>query len=618
MKKYSLKEEMKNEIKNVFEGYENIEKKRHAIQRYNIYIIMFLLGFIMTIINWSKSGIEFGFSIIMTLVGLIGQLLLIRKKVRFAGIFVAIIYIIFCSCAIINGINDGFAVLWTCMVPMGAMVIFELRTGTILCIIDIIVIFAIFYTPIYNYIYDYGDTFRCRFPILFASICIFSVIVEWVRFKDFNEVKKANLKLNYMAYKDQLTDVDNFNRFREKARSIMDKNKDTYYVMVAIDINKFKVINDKYGYKFGNEVLISLSNELRNICDEHEAFARVNADNFVMLLSYYDKDLLDVRIMNINELLRHCNYKYNLIINYGIYLIDDKSIDIWTLYDRALMAMELSYENESNNYNYYNEEIRKKLLNERFMEESMENALINKEFLVYFQPKYNLKKGKYTGAEALVRWRKDDGTIIPPGDFLSFFEKKGYITKIDLFVLVNVCERMKNWMDNGISLPVISVNISKMDIYKERFMEKVVEIVDSYNIPHEYIELEMTETLAAENLKEFITFANNCKRSGFKVSMDDFGSGYSSLTMLKELPIDIIKLDKSMFSDSISDDNFKKGIIIIEQVIKLSKKLDMKVVAEGIESKELVDLLKEMDCDMIQGFYYGKPMISDEFEKLLK
>ena len=454
---------------------------------------------------------------------------------------------------------------------------------------------------------------QVRYPLYIFSATVLATVKEWISFVGYKNLAKANKSLEELVYIDSVTGIPNFNKFKKDSLELLINNKHLKYIIIAIDIQGFKIINDKYGYIFGNEILSNLGDEFKKICSEKECYAREGADRFTLLLNYEDDDLLELRIMNINERLKFSTPKHTLRLNYGIYRVEDSNMDMWTLYDRALMAKEISKKNNLLDYSFYNEEIRRKLLSEKFMEESMDSALINKEFIVYYQPKYNLKEERYCGAEALVRWKMSNGVVIPPSEFISFFEKKGFITRIDMYVLKEVCINMSRWIKEGKEPIVISVNISKIDFYKDRILEDIISIVDYYNIPHKYIELEMTETLAAENLKKFCAFSNKCRNAGFLVSMDDFGSGYSSLTMMKDLSIDVIKIDKSMFPDNIYDESFKKGKVIIEHIINLSKELSMKVVAEGVEDKALVDELRSMNCDMIQGYYFGKPM---EYEKL--
>lgn len=611
---------LKNEVEEIFNNYDDSTKKREATQSFFVFLIIGTVGFIIMMLNLSEENIELMYTpAILSLLSFIGILLVIKKRVKLSGVIMCLEYITVFMSYFVLGFLKGYSIIWCLIIPLSAFILLGIKKGVVVNIINILLVCIILNLKVHGeyYFYNFNGIFIKEFPMMLCTLFFTAYIMEKVRDIDFNNLLEANNSLEKLVYSDGLTGAPNFNKFQKDAKELLENNLHLPYVVVAIDVDTFKVINDKYGYKFGNEILINIADELKKICGENEIYAREGADHFVMLLTYENINLLELRIMNINERLRHCNQKNIIRLSYGIYNVDDRSADISTLYDRALMAKSNSKGNDLIRYSFYNERIRKKLLSEKYMEESMDSALINKEFVIYYQPKYNLKKGKYGGAEALVRWHKKDGSIVPPSEFISFFEKKGFITKVDMYVLKEVCSTLRRWIDEGIEIVTVSVNISKIDFYKGSLLSDIIEIVDRYKIPHKYIELEMTETIAAENLEEFINFADRCREAGFSVSMDDFGSGYSSLTMMKELNIDIIKLDKSMFSDNIIDERFNKAKIIIEHIIDLSKQLNIKVVAEGIESKELVDILIEMNCDMIQGYYYGKPMLANEFKDLI-
>lgn len=609
-----MKERLKTDIFN----YEDKDKDRKAIENAILFFLISSIGlviFALDIIYDFNKYIEVTIGIIM--IGFIGEVLVIEKKLMLSSILMSTSYFLLSAILIYSGGNKGSGIIWTFIVPFGVYTVFKFRAGIIINFFILIISIVAFWTPINKYIYNYGIELQVRYPLYMFGAIVFATVKEWISSIGYKNLAKANKSLEKMVYFDSVTGIPNFNKFKKDSLELLLNNKNLKYIIVAIDIQGFKIINDKYGYIFGNEILVNLGDEFKKICNEKECYAREGADRFILLLNYEDNDLLELRIMNINERLKFSTPKHTLRLNYGIYKVEDRNLDTWTLYDRALMAKEISKKNDLLDYSFYNEEIRRKLLSEKFMEESMNSALINKEFVVYYQPKYNLKEERYCGAEALVRWQKSNGVVIPPSEFISFFEKKGFITKIDMYVLKEVCINMSRWIKEGKEPIVISVNISKIDFYKDSILEDIITIVDSYNIPHKYIELEMTETLAAENLKKFCAFSNKCRNAGFLVSMDDFGSGYSSLTMMKDLSVDVIKIDKSMFPDNIYDDNFKKGRVIIEHIINLSKELNMQVVAEGIEDKALVDELRLMNCDMIQGYYYGKPMEYDKLSKLI-
>ena len=258
--------------------------------------------------------------------------------------------------------------------------------------------------------------------------------------------------------------------------------------------------------------------------------------------------------------------------------------------------------------------MRSKLLKEQDIESHMEEALENKEFKVYLQPKYSPEGGRMGGAEALVRWISPTSGFISPGEFIPIFEKNTFIIQLDEYMLEEVCKLQRMWLDEGKTLVPISVNISRIHLLDEGLILMILHIVDYYKLPHDCIELELTESAFFDDKKKLIHTVEELKKNGFVVSMDDFGSGYSSLNTLKDLPFDVVKLDGEFFRKM---EDQTRSRIIIEDTITLAKHLELQVVAEGIEEKEQVEFLKSMGCDLIQGYYFAKPMPAEEFGKLL-
>ena len=263
---------------------------------------------------------------------------------------------------------------------------------------------------------------------------------------------------------------------------------------------------------------------------------------------------------------------------------------------------------------YYNDIEHQKMMKEKDMENMMEKALEEEQFIVYLQPKVSLKTGKVIGSEALVRWDNPINGLIPPNDFIPFFEKNNFIVKLDMYVFEKVCQILRKWIDEGIDVLPISVNLSRNHLQNSDFLKDYKNIQSKYQIPSELIEIELTETVVFENLEILRHIINEIHNCGYKCSMDDFGSGYSSLNVLKEIPVDILKLDKVFFGK----ENNQRANDIVESVIRLAKKLGMETIAEGIETIPQVELLRSMECDMIQGYVFSKPVPVDEFEKIIQ
>ena len=245
----------------------------------------------------------------------------------------------------------------------------------------------------------------------------------------------------------------------------------------------------------------------------------------------------------------------------------------------------------------------------------MDHALETEEFVVYFQPKYELDHYKPMGAEALVRWKKADGTIVSPGDFIPVFESNGFIIKLDYYVWDKVCQLIKNNLNHRGDSEVVSVNVSRVNLYNPEFLESLVNLVEKYKIPPKYLHLELTESAFSDDARMIQNAVDYLHKAGFTLLMDDFGSGYSSLNVLKDINIDVLKIDMRFLSKGPSEERSEK---ILEAVIKMAKSLDMQVIAEGVEEEKQVKMLKRLGCDYIQGYYFAKPMPKKDYIKLLQ
>lgn len=269
---------------------------------------------------------------------------------------------------------------------------------------------------------------------------------------------------------------------------------------------------------------------------------------------------------------------------------------------------------ENNSWFFYTDAFREKIGNEKDVLGQMEDALKNNEFIMYLQPKYNLHFNGYCGCEALVRWNHPEKGLIQPGSFIPIFEQSGFIKKLDMFMIEEVCKVLKRWEEKGLPEMAVSVNISRKNLEQAGFIPSVLEIADRYAIKRKNLEMELTESSIFEDTSRMIEVGKAFREYGFKMSMDDFGSGYSSINLLGSLPLDTIKMDQGFFSDNLKN---KRDYMVVKAMIDLVKKLGMTVVAEGIEKKEEVEILRALDCDIIQGYFFGKPMPLMEFEMLV-
>ncbi|MCL2698200.1 MAG: GGDEF domain-containing protein [Oscillospiraceae bacterium] len=419
-----------------------------------------------------------------------------------------------------------------------------------------------------------------------------------------------------LKYVDSLTGGPSFEKFLNDVRAVFDETPDdgnSIYSMISMDINKFRTVNDHLGYEEGGKILNKLANLIQAGLMEGEFYTRRSADSFCILIKYTS----DVDIFGrIETLINDAYYQieeYKLILSFGVYKIDDLTMDIRSIIDRADLARKTIKGNNESSSAFFDDNMLIKIREEKRIENIMEYALESNEFKVYLQPKYDLNnQSQIIGAEALVRWFRD-GKMIPPGGFIPIFEKNGFITKIDKFVFEEVCKQQKLWMNRKYDMRTISVNMSRMNLQEPNFVRDLYEICNKYNVPTKYFEIEITESVAFENLDILTRVFNELKNYGFHISIDDFGTGYSSLNMLKNLPVDVLKIDRSFLSDTHNE----RANNIINHVIKLAMSLHMKTICEGIETEEQVNLLSSLNCDMAQGFYFARPMPIEEYEKLL-
>lgn len=428
---------------------------------------------------------------------------------------------------------------------------------------------------------------------------------------------KNKKKIERIAYVDELTGGKSYTKFKKDVEKLM-SNRTARYAMILLDVDKFKFINDIFGYEEGNNVIRFIWNEINKIIDHDETFSHTNADRFALFLKVDDLDTLIKRIEKLAKVVskrESQNQKnYEIVLSIGIYLIEGE-FQIDTAIDRAELTKKSIKGMHNKIYAVYDEKVRQKVLKDQEIENKMERALENNEFKVFYQPKYDSKTCKLASAEALVRWIDSENRLIFPNEFIPVFENNGFIVELDKYMFDHVCQDIKQWLDEGIEVVPISVNLSQLQLYNLHFIDEYREILAKYNIPSEYVQLELTETTLFSEASVLNGIIDKLHKIGFKILMDDFGTGYSSLNMLKNVPVDILKLDKS-FVDAIGE---MKGDIVVSTIISLGQLLEMKIVAEGVETKEQFEFLRDIFCDEIQGYYFSRPISSKDYkEKLAK
>lgn len=432
-------------------------------------------------------------------------------------------------------------------------------------------------------------------------------------YRSVNQGKLNGVVVDYLATYDELTGIYNKQAFYTKTKEMLLDNPDKNFDLLRINIERFKVLNDLFGESTGDKLLRYIGKFLKEINLPLCVSGRLYADNFVVC---YEAGKGDSRRM-INTLQMVADsfaINNRTILSFGLYRIDDKTLPVSVMCDRANMALWKAKGNFKNPYCEYDEKMRQQVLKEQKIINAMEMAIQNKEFTLYLQPKYNIEKGTIIGAEALVRWISLENGFISPGDFIPVFENNGFVYEVDKFIWEESCRYLRKWLDEGREVHPISVNVSRIDLYDPKLVKHLVDLREKYQLPSQYLELEITESAYTEDPEQIITITRQLREAGFVILMDDFGTGYSSLNMLKDIQIDVLKLDMGFLKSS---DYSAKGGNILTAILKMAESLKMQTIAEGVETKEQVEFLKSIGCKYVQGFYYSKPLPVGEFEKLI-
>lgn len=409
-----------------------------------------------------------------------------------------------------------------------------------------------------------------------------------------------------LAYKDSITGGDNFSNFKEKAK----KYENTEGYVIALDISEFKLVNNVCGNARGDEVLKAIWDVIMANCNDNEQAARVNADRFVIFLIERSKKTVTYRIEKLINEIEGISEQLSVPRLYPVIGIRavEKLDDADKRYGEALRAKALVKNRRDRHYAFYDEIDYDTIVENKKLENGFEKALADKKFEVWYQPKFNSHTGKIVGSEALIRWRADDGSLISPGRFIPLFEKNGNIIRLDEYVFREVCRQQKE----GIQILPVSVNISRFSLYYSNVVEKYERIINYYDVDHKYVQIEITESAIIENTV-IVELIHKFHDAGFDILLDDFGSGYSSLASLNQMPFDTIKLDKSLV-DYVGNENGEK---LLKFIVQLVQSLGMKITAEGVEYKEQLDFLENLNCDDIQGFYFSKPLMLADFSAKL-
>lgn len=442
---------------------------------------------------------------------------------------------------------------------------------------------------------------------------ILAVVCAVIAFLIMNEERRKKQRIQNLLYVDDLTGGNTLARFKMEVESRIQQH-DKNIAIIKMDLDDFKLVNELFGYDEGDKVLCFVSRTLREGCRDGEFVGRSDADRFYMLLLYEEEREVRQRILKIAENIQRLRLsetlEYLLHPVFGVYYVETWDDNIEDMLDCASLAHNMAKQAKNGVYKIYTNEIKEKELQKKQLSDQIEHAYRNHEFVVYYQPKYDSRTRKLAGAEALVRWRREDGQMVSPGLFVPLAEESGFVCKLDEYVFREVCLAQKRWMDKGLGIVPVSVNLSRRHLDNPEFIDEYKAILDESGVPIEYIQLEITESAMFEKKDEFVQIMEKLHDLGFIILMDDFGTGYSSLMMLKSIPIDVMKLDKS-FVDDYDDE---RGERIIRCVMRMAQDLRIAITAEGVETEAQYKFLTSVGCDTIQGYYFARPMPEEEYE----
>lgn len=438
-------------------------------------------------------------------------------------------------------------------------------------------------------------------------------ILEDMLAEYFKDIKESSIRPEDIPEDDEMESiikrVSKLRRFNRNVNNLI-HSSDKEIAFIQFDVRKFKIINDLYGEKFGDEVLDFIKRQLKRICHPEQFFINLHSDVFMLVTEYQSEEELITFIRQFDA--RVCKFKdVKLQMSYGVYTVEDREMEMRQMSDRAAMTRKAAKSNIVTNILFYKEQFKDMLYNRKFIEENIQTAIDSRQLKMYLQPKYSINRNTIIGAEALIRWEHPEKGMIFPNQFIPIIEENGFIKQVDYYIWNEACRFIRKCIDSGITDCPVSVNVSRVHLQDDECIYVLSNLVNEYEIPKQLLELEITETV---NDQQVSMKAFQLKEEGYTLLMDDFGSGYSSLNILLETPFDVIKLDKKFMDNMMVS---AKGRLILEQVVLMSDKLQLGILAEGVETHEQVTLLKSIGCDQVQGYYYAKPMPDNEFFELL-
>ena len=486
--------------------------------------------------------------------------------------------------------GEGLTILWSTIGSTGWMVVSILGYNELVAVLMPLLIETLI-------------TMASMVAIVVLMIVIMSVYVSG-----------EQNRIHELSFVDTLTDAPNEAAFKLQTKKNLKENPDTPYMLACFDIANFRYINESYGHDKADMILKTMASAMLESLTLKEAFARIGADRFVALVlddgreeecvAFVHKKLSDAAA----ELLMN----YPIRIKAGIYYVTDIDEPIDDMMDKANLARKaISSESHGSLLRQeYQDSLSDATRKQEMIESCMDSALYNREFVPFLQPKWDMENNHICGAEALIRWRRSDGSLVPPGEFIPLFEKNGFIEKIDFFMLDSICAYLRRMIDENRDVYPVSINQSRYLMYNPEYLSKVQEILLKYRIPKGLVELELTETVFFHEKERMLEVMKRLKEFNMELSIDDFGSGYSSLNLLRDIPFDVLKIDRGFLDESSQSES---GKWILRKIVEMAEGLKLKVICEGVETKEHVDMLLDIGCKYAQGFLYSRPIPLEEF-----
>lgn len=427
--------------------------------------------------------------------------------------------------------------------------------------------------------------------------------------RDATEDEKKLQREKQLATHDQLTGLYNNRYLLERARQVIDENPDVRYKVVGLDIKDFKIINDIFNREFGDQVLCVVAEELQLLCKPGTVYGRISGDKFGLIVPVEDFSEDEMEALLTEQPYGDLVANYPVVVHMGVYEVTNRDLLVSVMFDRAFMAISTIKNDYNRHVATYDDTMRESLIWNQSISSQLENAIAERQIRPYIQPMVD-SRGNIEGGEILVRWIHPDEGFLSPARFIPVFEGNGMIARLDSYMWECACQILRRWADLGIDL-FLSVNISPKDFYFIDVRGTIKDLVEKYQIDPSKLRLEITENVMMTDLENRLRIIEGLRADGFLVEMDDFGSGYSSLNMLKDIPVDVLKIDM-MFLYKTKDQS--KAETILQTIINLSGQLGIPSITEGVETAEQLDMLVNMGCRMFQGYYFAKPMPVKEFE----